>query len=140
MTKSPEYKSWRGMRARCACKKQYWKNYGARGIAVCKRWQDSFEAFYADVGPRPGDGYSIDRIDNDRGYEPGNVRWATASEQQRNKQSERERPAMIARALELRHAGVKRAKIAEAMGISIRMVDILMREGRHGKGSNRRER
>lgn len=63
--------------------------YGARGIAVCDRWRESFEDFLADVGPRPSPKHSIDRIDNDRGYEPGNVRWATQREQMRNTRGNR---------------------------------------------------
>lgn len=62
-------------------------DYGGRGISICKRWVDSFEAFLADVGRRPGPGYSIDRKNNDRGYEPGNVRWATATQQMRNRRN-----------------------------------------------------
>ena len=58
--------------------------WGGRGITVCDEWRNSFEAFYAHVGERPP-GKSIDRINNDLGYEPGNVRWATASEQAQNK-------------------------------------------------------
>jgi hypothetical protein len=61
-----------------------YRDWGGRGITVCQRWRDSFEAFLADVGFRPGKGYSIERISNDKGYEPGNVKWATAAEQQRN--------------------------------------------------------
>lgn len=58
-------------------------HYGGRGIAVCARWR-SFKDFLTDAGSRPSPKHSIDRIDNDRGYEPGNVRWATQKEQTRN--------------------------------------------------------
>lgn len=58
-----------------------WAYYGGRGIRVCKRWRDSYEAFLADVGPRPTRDHSLDRIRKDGNYEPGNVRWATSKVQ-----------------------------------------------------------
>lgn len=83
--KTPEYRIWCGMVTRCTNRRLACAhNYALRGITICERWRGSFAAFLADVGPRPSPGHSIDRIDNDRGYEPGNCRWATAAEQQRN--------------------------------------------------------
>lgn len=82
--RSPENTAWQNMRARCLRPSHpRYPDYGGRGITVDPRWDD-FAAFLADVGRRPGPDYSLDRIDNDGPYAPGNVRWATRSEQQRN--------------------------------------------------------
>lgn len=82
---TPTYRTWLDMIQRCTNPNNpRYTDYGGRGITVCERWR-SFENFYADMGDRPGAGYSLDRIDNDSGYAPGNCRWATAEVQQRNK-------------------------------------------------------
>ena len=77
--KTPEYYAWASMKQRCLNPKyHHFENWGGRGIRICQRWIDSFEAFFADVGPKPSPDSVLDRIDNDKHYEPGNVRWATA--------------------------------------------------------------
>jgi hypothetical protein len=81
---TPTYHSWSSMIWRCASTKpKYFKYYGARGITVCERWQ-IFENFLADMGERPA-GTTIDRINNDGNYEPGNCRWASWSVQLKNR-------------------------------------------------------
>lgn len=82
-----EYIAWTSMQQRCYNKKnKRYQHYGGRGIEVCERWRDSFEAFLSDMGPRPA-GHSIDRIDNDKSYTPANCKWSTQKQQQRNRQN-----------------------------------------------------
>ncbi len=84
-SQTSEYKIWICIKDRCNNQNHSgFHQWGGRGIAICDEWNRSFEAFLEHVGPRPSLDHSIDRINNDGNYEPGNVRWATRSEQMRN--------------------------------------------------------
>lgn len=84
--KTSEYRAWSSMKRRCVDVDHVSSHrYVGRGISVCERWRLSFENFFADMGPKPGPKYTLDRINNDGIYEPGNCRWATWTMQQRNK-------------------------------------------------------
>ena len=107
MSKLPEYRAWSCMKTRClnpnAARYPY---YGGRGIGIAEHWIISFLYFLADIiaeiGPHPGPGWSLDRKNNDGNYEPGNVRWATQSQQRTNS---RRRPP---------HTAETRAKMSAA--------------------------
>lgn len=87
-TRTPIYHVWSNMKRRCTDPNMIqYKDYGGRGVTVCDRWLNSFEDFLTDVGEPPTPKHTIDRIDNSKGYEPGNVKWSTREEQNRNKRS-----------------------------------------------------
>lgn len=115
------YRSWRSMIDRCRNPKQAgYANYGGRGISVCARWA-RFENFLADMGDRPA-GTSIDRINNDGNYEPGNCRWATRTEQSRNRS--------FVRPITFRGETLTIAEWAEKTGVNPRTIRYRLNRGR----------
>ncbi len=113
---SPEYSTWQQLKRRCLNpRSKSWPAYGGRGIRVHPLWQASFEAFLRDVGLRPTPEHSIERIDNNGDYVPGNVKWATRLEQMNNTRrnhfetfnGERLTIAQWARRFGLRYAAVR---------------------------------
>lgn len=87
-TNTPEYNVWARIKQRCTNTKYHeFHLYGGRGIKICSRWLNSFEAFFRDMGPRTTPQHTVERINNDKGYEPGNCRWATQKENGRNKRN-----------------------------------------------------
>lgn len=88
LARTPEYMSWFSMKCRCYDpKNKRYKEYAGRGITVCDAWRESFETFYADMGPRPSARHTLDRENNDLGYSKDNCRWATPTQQNNNRRN-----------------------------------------------------
>lgn len=118
MSKTPTYTSWMLMRARCYYPgSPGFPGYGGSGITVCDRWRDSFDAFLADMGERPS-GTTLDRIDNSKGYEPGNCRWATPAQQSANRSATKLCPIVRSQAVFLvLEAGLSCRSVGSAFGV-----------------------
>ncbi len=112
MSKTYIYQTWVNMIQRCHNPNiPNWGNYGGRGISVCQEWRESFETFLSDVGHRPSEFHSLDRIDNDKGYSPDNCRWVTQKVQSRN--------TRITRWVDIDGERYKAADLAETFGLKI---------------------
>lgn len=127
MSHSEVYAEYRNMKNRCYNEQAHnYKYYGGRGIKMCDRWRDDIREFYNDVSSLPNfreKGYTLDRINNDGNYEPGNVRWATASEQMINR-----RP--VTRTLIYEYGGKMRTlkEISNIIGISYKTLSYRIRD------------
>jgi hypothetical protein len=119
------YRAWRAMRARCSQPThQAYKDYGGRGISYCARW-NRFASFITDMGPCPGKGWWLDRIDNDGDYEPGNCRWATPATQAHNRRSTKLTYTVV-REIRLR-ATEPQAKLAKEFGVAQQTISKIIR-------------
>ena len=126
--RTPEYRTWLHMKHRCHNKNDYsYANYGGRGITVCKRWRNSFTAFIEDMGEKPSPKHSIERKDNNRGYNPKNCVWATKQEQARNRRS----------VTTLTIDGIKRTIVAwsELSGVKVATIKQRLHVGRTPKSA-----
>lgn len=121
-TGTPEYRVWYHIIGRCTSKGDpAYHNYGGRGIAVCDEWKNSFESFFSCVGKRPSSLHTLDRIDNNGNYEPGNVRWATRKEQANNLR----RNTIV----EFRGSKMTLSEFSDAVGVPYRIVYGRFRSG-----------
>ena len=140
MTGAPEFISWDSMKQRCLNPDhKSFKDYGGRGVVICDRWIDSFDKFLADMGERP-EGTTLDRVDTNGNYEPGNCRWATGKVQGNNKRSSRNITFMgLTRTLKqwADGAGISNKVLAYRLANGWDMKEALMTKTDHGNGWKR---
>lgn len=122
-----EWKAWTAAKQRCFNEKHpQYPNYGGRGITMCKEWVEDFAAFYLHIGPAPGEGrgVSLDRIDNDGNYEPGNVRWASRVQQIGNRR--------VSRIVAVDGERMTTTEACERYGLPYTTIDARFRKGLRG--------
>lgn len=122
MARTPEYRAWISCKSRCHNQNhKNFKDYGARGIAVCSRWRNSFDAFYQDMGPRP-EGMTLERNDVNGNYSPDNCVWASPKDQARNRRN--------SVYVDWRGASVPLSVAANDLGISISAAHHRLKRGK----------
>lgn len=118
-----EYFAWQAMKSRCHnAKAANYARYGGRGIKVCNRWLNSFENFYADMGDKPSDKYSLDRINSSKGYNPSNCRWATSKEQSSHLKNNR--------FIKFKGKKITYSEAARVIGVDWHTIDYRVKQGR----------
>lgn len=118
LSKHKDYELWCGIVKRCEnAKSTSYPNYGGRGITICARWRQSFAHFLADMGPRPSSQHSIDRLDVNGNYEPGNCRWATRAQQAQNTRRTKLDGELAEGVRLLAATGLPKAAIARALSL-----------------------
>jgi hypothetical protein len=124
-----EYRSWESMKNRCFRKTYHsYQRYGGRGITVCEQWINDFAAFYAYIGPKPSKHHSLDRINNNKNYEPGNVRWASKIEQSRNSSKTKIDFIDACAILSLIRDGVSGPEVAQMFGVNRNLPTLVARK------------
>jgi len=133
----PRYNAWQGMKARCYNKNNSrYPYYGARGIYVCDRWLNDFNAFAADMGVKPR-GCSIDRVDNNDGYHPLNCRWATRTEQMRNTRATKMLGSIALRDL-AEISGVAHSTLEKRIARGVKFKDLFAKRVMSNEGAAKR--
>lgn len=121
---TPTYSTWSSMMTRCFNKNsKSFNNYGGRGVSVCDRWK-KFEHFLEDMGEKPNKGISIERINNNGNYEPGNCVWATAKEQNRNRRNTKLSEQLV---VDLRSGVIDKKKVIDSTGCAKSTVNMAIR-------------
>jgi hypothetical protein len=127
MNRSPEHRAWKQMKTRCLNENStFYARYGGRGIKIHPEWVNDFKKFFAYVGPKPSPRYSINRIDNNGDYAPGNVMWATGEEQGQNTSTTKLNACKVKT---IRESALPTRELASAFSVSRTTIQIVRRGG-----------